>query len=374
MALAGHTVNIRIKDGKITQVLPHPIHDTKEEFTLTFDRAIIFPGLINSHDHLDFNLFPALGNQTYNNYTEWGRHIHKTYKESINSILKIPEVLREQWGVYKNLLCGVTTVVNHGKKIKKQSWPINVYEECQNIHSVQFERKWKLSLNNPFKKRLPVVVHVGEGIDESSFKEIDRLTNWNLLKRPLIGVHGVAMNETQVQAFKALIWCPESNYFLLNKTAPVNRLKKHTTILFGTDSTLTGRWNIWEHIRLARKTKFLADEELYDTLTGNAAFTWGTNSGTIAEGKDADLVVAKMKYDTPSESFFSIDPQDIMLVIHQGKISLFDEELYTQLKGIDLDDYSRTYIDGTCKYVQGNLPGLMYKIRQFYPEAHFPVL
>jgi len=27
-----------------------------------------FPGLINSHDHLDFNLFPLWGNRKYNNY------------------------------------------------------------------------------------------------------------------------------------------------------------------------------------------------------------------------------------------------------------------------------------------------------------------
>src|ERR1700759_2060852 len=107
IALTGQQVNMRITNGKITQVLPGHIHDEAEPFVLNFDDAIIFPGLINSHDHLDFNLFPALGYNTYKNYTEWGAYIHKSYKEQIDSILKVPVALREEWGVYKNLLCGV---------------------------------------------------------------------------------------------------------------------------------------------------------------------------------------------------------------------------------------------------------------------------
>src|ERR1700743_516837 len=185
IALTGQKANIRITNGKITQVLPEHIRDEEDEFALNFDGAIIFAGLINSHDHLDFNLFPALGYNTYKNYTEWGAYIHKNYKSQINSILKVPVELREEWGVYKNLLCGVTTVINHGKKVKIRTDLISVFEDIHNIHSVQFEKKWRFALNNPLKKKLPVVIHNGEGNDESSFKEIDQLISWNLLKRKL---------------------------------------------------------------------------------------------------------------------------------------------------------------------------------------------
>ncbi|MDB5154889.1 MAG: amidohydrolase family protein [Mucilaginibacter sp.] len=375
IALTGEQINIRITDGKIVQILPGHFHDKTEQFDLNFDGAIIFPGLINSHDHLDFNLFPALGNNTYKNYTQWGGYIHKNYKDKIASVLKVPDVLREQWGIYKNLLCGVTTVINHGKKIQTKTNLLSVFQDCQCIHSIQFEKKWRFALNNPFKKNLPVVIHSGEGTDRTSVKEIDQLTRWNLRKRPLIAVHGVAMTENQVKAFKALIWCPESNYFLLGKTAAVNRLKMHIPILFGTDSTLTGSWNIWEHMRLARKTKFMDDKELYDTLTINAANTWKLNSGEIAKGKHADLVITKTKHElSGADAFFAINPQNILMVIHKGSISLFDEELHTQLKAINLDDYSKVYIDGTCKFVKGNLPQLIKKIEQYYPEVNFPVI
>jgi cytosine/adenosine deaminase-related metal-dependent hydrolase len=367
-------VNIRVDDGKITGISSPLITDKTETLQLTFNNAIIFPGLINSHDHLDFNLFPQLGNSKYSNYTEWGKHINQNYKDEIAAVLKIPVLLRSEWGVFKNLLCGVTTVVNHGELSGLKDAPITVFEETQVLHSVQFEKSWRTKLNNPFKAKLPVAIHVGEGSDWLSSHEIDQLTRWNLLRKKLIGIHAVAMSENQAKKFEALVWCPHSNYFLLNKTAHVNLLQKNTDILFGTDSTLTSTWDIWEHLLLARKTGLLNDETLYKTLNQNAAKTWELNCGEIAAGKDADLVVAKINLDkTGFDSFFSLGPVDLLLVIHRGNIRLFDETLLTQLSAVDLNNFSKIYLDGVCKYVEGDLPGLIEKIKGYYREASFPV-
>ena len=74
------------------------------------------------------------------------------------------------------------------------------------------------------------------------------------------------------------------------------------------------------------------------------------------------------------DAFFGLNPEDILMVISKGKISLFDEELDKQLKDIDPDNYSKIYIKGRCKYVTGDLPLLMQQIKQHYPEADFPVI
>lgn len=367
-ALTGQTVSIGINDGKIAQILPGHFHGKTDELNLIFDDAIVFPGLINSHDHLDFNLFPSLAGRTFKNYTEWGVYIHLKYKDTINKVLRVPESLRIQWGIYKNLLCGVTTVVNHGEKIRTPNDPITVFQDCQSIHSVHFGKRWRVSLNNPLKKNLPAVIHCGEGTDDLAANEINRLLKSNILKRPIVAIHGVAMNEERAKQFKALVWCPESNYFLLDKTAPVDRLKKYVPILFGTDSTLTGDWNVWNHIRKAQQSQLLSDEELFYSLTISPANTWELHTGVVAEGMDADLVVST------AGSFFTADPQNILLVMHKGHISLFDETLLPQLKTIDVSHYSKVNIGGGNKYVKGNLPELISKIKQFYPEAGFPVV
>lgn len=164
MALTGDPVNIMIGDGKIKQISSTPLRYTIGQIHLTFDNAIIFPGLINSHDHLDFNLFPALGNKTYNSYTEWGGHIHKKYKHEIAEVLEVPEALRTDWGIYKNLLCGVTTVVNHGKRLKKHIDLITVYQRPQSLHSVQFEKNGRSSLTTRSKKTCRLLFMSARGV------------------------------------------------------------------------------------------------------------------------------------------------------------------------------------------------------------------
>ncbi|MFT3909386.1 MAG: amidohydrolase family protein [Ferruginibacter sp.] len=369
-------VDIAIQGETISNVSQHNLHNKRDEFAIDFENAIAFPGLINSHDHLDFNCFPMLGKGDYKNYTQWGNDIHERYKQEINAVLKIPVALRTSWGIYKNLLAGVTTVVNHGDVLKIEEDPlITVKQELQNLHSVGFQKKWKWKLNDPFKMNTNCVIHVGEGTDERSEDEIDELIKWNLLRRKLIGIHAVAMNSYQAKKFSAIVWCPESNKFLLNKTADVKILKNHTKLLFGTDSTLTGNWNVWQHLRLARDTQQVTDEELFDMNTKTASAIWGLNNGDIARGKQADIVIAKAGNGNYLwDDLFATDPADILVIIHKGKIRLFDDTILPQLEqtNFDLKKYKPVALNGTIKYVEGDLPALINAIKSHYPKATFP--
>lgn len=367
-------VNIQIRNNRIVKITKDPIAAKSKRLQLTFSKALAFPGLINSHDHLDFNLFPQLGDRTYNNYTEWGNYIHATYRNEIAAVLKVPVDLREQWGILKNLIAGVTMVVNHGEKLKTTFPLISVHEEYHFLHSVQFEKKWKMKLNNPLKIDKAAVIHVGEGLDSGSRKEIDQLIRWNIFRKQMIGVHAMAMSRKQAEKFRAIVWCPQSNFFMFNQTAAVDKLKKYTTVLFGTDSTLTSDWNIWNHIRAARKTGSLTDAELIGSLSANAANIWSTPNGEIKTGRIADIVIAKMKQGkSAGESFFATDPEDILLVLQSGRIRLFDSELLTQLTETDTSAFSKIYIGGLCKYVERDVPKLITAIQQYYPEANFPI-
>ncbi|NCD69056.1 amidohydrolase family protein [Mucilaginibacter agri] len=346
-----------------------------DDLSIDFDGALAFPGLINSHDHLDFNLFPQLGDKHYQNYTEWGNYIHKYYQEEIQRVLKVPQPLRAASGIYKNLLAGVTTVVNHGDGTKFTSDLIHVVNEYHCLHSVKFEKRWKLRLNNPMNLRKPYVIHTGEGIDDAASKEIDELLKWNLFNKKLIGVHGVAMQTHQAEKLEALVWCPQSNFFLLNKTAGIEALKQHTPILLGTDSTLTGSWNIWEHLRQGLKTNQLTAVELAQSLSTTAAWIWKLNTGVLNAGKDADIVIAKTK-DNQLDTLFDIDPQQLMLVMHRGRVSMFDKEVYQQLAGqhFPVQQYNCINVGNTSKYVLGNIAALIGQIKIYYPEARFPVI
>jgi cytosine/adenosine deaminase-related metal-dependent hydrolase len=346
------------------------------ELTIELDHGLAFPGLINSHDHLDFNLFPQTGNGIYPNYTRWGHDIHQHNQESIREVQKIPQAMRIRWGLYKNLLNGVTTVVNHGPRLEISDPFITVLQNHHCLHSVHFEKHWKLKLNNPFSKQQPYVIHTGEGTDSLADKEIDELIRWNVLKKTLIAVHGVAMKPNQARAFKALVWCPASNYFLLNATADTLRLKKSTSILFGTDSALTAGWNLWEHLRMAKKTNGLTDPELFETLTSNPSIVWEQPLvGSLSAGKDADIVIAKPTGVPGWEGFYSLNPEDIRMVVQKGMVRLLDEEILNQFSEneFSLDQFSKISISGKVKYVYGDVPSLVAGVRQYDPHVHFPI-
>jgi hypothetical protein len=306
---------------------------------------------------------------------EWGRHIHTVYKDQINAVLQIPQTLRTAWGMYKNLLAGVTTVVNHGALLHVENPLLTVYQQTQNLHSVQFQKKWKWHLNNPVLKNSTCVIHTGEGSDQQSSAEIDALLQWNLLKRKLIGIHAVAMNPAQAKKFAGLVWCPESNRVLLNHHAAVPALKAMTTLVFGTDSTLTGNWNIWQHLRLARKLALVSDDELFAMTSSAAATLWGIDTGELQAGKDADIIIAKTASGRASwNDVFGINPECMLLVLHKGNIRLFDGSLLPQLSNgqVDLNDFSRISINGKMKWVQGNLPALINRIKTYHPAVQLP--
>jgi cytosine/adenosine deaminase-related metal-dependent hydrolase len=364
--------DILLQNGRIAAVVEP---DTLSANTcLNFSGDIIFPGLINSHDHLDFNLFPQLKNRSYHNYREWGNDIHKQNKEQINAVLQVPQPLRTRLGLYKNLLNGFTTVVNHGSRLPVTNDLVTVHQLCTSLHSVGFENNWKWKLNRVRKHKHPLVIHVGEGIDETASTEIDTLIRWNLFRKPLVAVHGTAMSVKQAASFRSLVWCPVSNYFLLNQTAPINKLKAHVQVLFGSDSTLTAGWNTWDHLRIARQTGMMTDWQLFQTLTGSAADTWGLNSiGHIEKGFEADIVVAKRKKNLPTwDAFYETDAASILLVMHKGLVKLFDHSLLEQLSGgIALDEFDKITVHGETKYVTGGIPALIDAIRAKYPEADF---
>ncbi|WCT14595.1 amidohydrolase family protein [Mucilaginibacter jinjuensis] len=370
----GHDpVNIGVEGKLITSVNFDGVE--ADELTLNFSDAMALPGLINSHDHLDFNLFPQLGDLFYRNYTEWGKHIHQHYKQQIQQVLKVPVELRAAWGVYKNLLGGVTTVVDHSDGPKYKDELINVVQAYHCLHSVQFEKHWRRKLNNPLKLKHPYVIHTGEGVDELAHQEIDELLKGNYFKKKLIGIHGVAMKAEQAERFEALVWCPQSNYFLLNQTADIKNLKQHTPILFGTDSTLTSEWNIWGHLRLAAQTKHLSAAELWMSVTTSPAKTWRLNTGELAPGKDADIVIAKDP-DQGYRNLYSLNPEDLLLVMYRGRINLFDEEIYQQLEDLDfpLQQFDRVKIGNAYKYIAGGVTRLMEHIKTYYPKVTFPIL
>src|SRR5690606_29898393 len=142
-----------IRDGRILSIVDkaEALPARKDETVIDLEGALVLPGFINSHDHLDFNLYPQLGGKVFGDYTEWGPSIQHDHAETVRQITNVPVHVRIAWGQYKNLLNGFTTVVNHGERLRIDRDIVHVYQDAQSLHSAAFEKKWKWKLNNPLR-------------------------------------------------------------------------------------------------------------------------------------------------------------------------------------------------------------------------------
>jgi cytosine/adenosine deaminase-related metal-dependent hydrolase len=312
------TRNIVVDGRKIREVTADA---RSAEHEIVFGDAIAFPGLINSHDHLEFDAYEQLDGGPYSDYVEWAEVIRSRHASRIAAVESIPRQMRVRMGIAKNLICGVTSVAHHGPKAECAAAPIAVIGGTRSIHSPRLEGvRGLLTLD-----RRTVVVHVGEGIHDDSEHEIDEFLRWNIWRKRLIGVHAIAMRSDQAQRFSAIVWCPVSNEFLYGKTASISNLKHHVPVLFGTDSTITASWNIWNHLRRARELHQLNDDELIAAITTRAAKVWRLRDhGSIVAGAVADLVIARKRREDQCAAFFAINPEDILLVMKGGEVILVD--------------------------------------------------
>ena len=324
------------------------------------DGALVLPGFINSHDHLDFNCYPQLGNRVYNNYTEWGTSIHREFADTIAAVQKIPQSLRVQWGLYKNLLSGFTTVVHHGNPVGNENFPVQLFQDCRCLHSPSFEKNWVRKLNNPLRRKQTVVMHIGEGTDSFSCREIEQVRKKNFLRRPIVAVHGVAMTAAQAGSFAGLVWCPATNMFLLQQTARVKELQTLLPVVFGTDSTLTSDWDIAGHFREALQSSQVQEEQLLAMLTAQPAALWHMQDrGQVREGMRADLLVLRND-ETILKGFRSA----LQMVLINGEAELVRTDFSGDMK-TPADIFST---GGQTYRVRKGILALQEKIRTYFPS------
>ena len=332
-------ISIEVKNGLIASVSEKPLNTDD-----SFIGDMVFPGLINMHEHLSFDLFPPLANRKYLNYLEWGNDIHARHARLIRSVLNTPFSKRVRLGELRNLASGVTSLCNH-ELIPVNVELIDMFNNYTYFHAPSRSLKWILGLLRKSRANKELMIHLNEGVGKHVDTEINFLKRWNLFGRKIIAIHGLSFNPNNVLP-DALIWCPSSNQFLYGRTAPIHDLIDRIPIFLGTDSTLSGPANIWEHIRNACDI-LGSTEKVFELLTLSPAayFPEFKNKGKISVGFDADLVVAEKKHDDYWSSFYSLNPADIKLVIKSGKV------VFTKSP---MAGFKRIEVFGTSAYMPEN--------------------
>lgn len=334
--------------------------------------GIVVPGLLNAHDHLDFNHYPRLGKGGYASFRHWMEDVEGPGDPALENFRRLPKEDRLLWGAYKNLLGGTTTVVHHNPphpSFGAPLFPVRVVV-TRWAHSLHLEKD-PVSRFREGSHDSPFVIHGAEGVDEESRREVGRLANLGLLGPASWIVHGLALGPRELATIRdsgtGIIWCPSSNLFLYGKTLRKEAFGLGIPILLGTDSTASGQGDLLEELRIALATRLASREELFDMVTVRPAAALAgcessRSSGRLSPGALADLVLLS------SGNLFASSRKDLALVLREG-IPLAGDPSFEPLfreAGVGFD---RVVVDGAEKLVVAGLRALLERTRRRLPEC-----
>lgn len=325
--------SLRVRGGVIDAIGDAP---RRADVVVDVDGAVVLPGLVNAHDHLELNSFGRLKwRSQYVNVREWIADFQPRFGGGPLALAR-PDTLADRvWvGGLKNLLSGVTTVCHHNPihAPLKRRFPVRIVRQFGLSHSLQIDGSQVAESYARTPARWPWIIHAAEGIDAEAGQEIDTLGTLRCLGENTVLVHGVALDGARAELVLArggaLIWCPTSNEFLFGRTADVRRFSAAGRLALGSDSRLSGEGDLLDEIRAAFRTRQLSAEQLLRSVTRDAAAVLRLpHGGGLEIGQPADVVLLRRVTDDPCESVAASTRADVRLCLVGGEPLVGDTAL-----------------------------------------------
>jgi cytosine/adenosine deaminase-related metal-dependent hydrolase len=301
----------------------------RQDTVIDLDGAIVCPGFVNAHDHLELNSFPRLKwRDRHANVREWIADFQPRFATAPDLAVARPDTLADRvWvGGMKNLLSGVTTVCHHNPLHRpiRRRFPVRVVRQFGFSHSLQIDGTSVASVQRETPAGWPWVIHAAEGVDADATAEIETLDRLGCLGPRTVLVHGVAISREQgarlIARGASLVWCPSSNDFLFGRTADVGAFDRAGRLALGTDSRLSAAGDLFDELQAAVATRQLDAPALVRAITVNAARVLKlAGAGRLAPGLPADLTILHARPGDPHESLVVSRRTDVRLTMIDGE-------------------------------------------------------
>jgi hypothetical protein len=333
--------------------------------TVVDTKGIILPGLIDTHNHILFDVFDETHwspTKSYGNHNQWGAEARYkamvNAKQYLNGEAGSPINLNcelNKYGELKGLIAGTTSIAGAGTPPSDKACYGTVARTIDQKPNGLPTDKVQMGTLFPNKtsadgvcknfgsgKTEAYLIHVAEGVDTTARNEFAKLgtitTTEGCLYHPKTTiVHGTALGEAELATMAtsgmSLVWSPRSNVFLygagtdLTKTTNVKlALEKGINVSIAPDWSLGGSQNILDEVRFADSVDnaqwgdVISKKALLEMVTINAAKTLGLGSvlGSLEVGKKADLVVLDGDPNEPYDALLAATPNKVRLVLVNG--------------------------------------------------------
>jgi hypothetical protein len=320
---------------------------------LSVTNAFIFPGFIDAHNHVAYNFLPKwTPPKLYKNRGQWqAAQSYKDFKKPYDELKSVIPCEIVKYGELRALISGVTTI--QGTSPSRSCFRTLVRNaENQNELGVPASsiRTFILDISSfdstiDFNVTKSFVVHLAEGIDEKSRLEFQTLKQKGLLTKQTAIVHGTAFGAAEFQemgqAGAKLVWSPQSNLVLYNKTTNIPlALQNGVSVSLGVDWNPSGSNNIFDELRTAAQVNEedfggaipLSDWSKMITINPATALGLEQKIGKLASGLKADLTVVRSRDGDPNASLLKNHPQDIEMVWIGGELLYSNRAVIEKLK------------------------------------------
>lgn len=371
--------DLQISRGRIEaiQTRNHHLSSTPQCIELDLTGLLILPGLINAHDHLEFALYPRLGNPPYRNYIEWGEDIHAKFGSLISKHHTVPKEVRLWWGGIRNLLCGATTVCHHNplySELRRPNFPVRVVQHYGWAHSLALGGDLRAARATTPKGR-PFFVHACEGVDVGARDELRILDELGILDEFAVLVHGLALSKEDVEQIRvrnaSLILCPSSNYFLFGELPPIGLLEETDRIALGSDSPLTATGDLLDEIRFFIHKCGTDPCKALQMVTSDAAEILRLNEseGSLRESGVADLVGVRDLGCNAAERLLTASMEEIEIVILGGTVQLVSEAIRDRVPASIMRGLERLVIGSSVRWVRAPVGELLQNAEEALGEG-----
>jgi 5-methylthioadenosine/S-adenosylhomocysteine deaminase len=326
---------------------------------------VIFPGLIDLHNHLTWNVLPDWHpGRLFTNRSQWRTapdYLAATEVPYGKMIDKGLACDMNRFGEVKALVNGGTvTVGSYGPGntsarnrcidglVRNIDYAADLTSPPVMNHEPLSNYVDPLSVGEADAQRIrgtgPALLHVAEGTDAAAHDEFQALKDRRFLRRGVSIIHGIALTPADfaemARAGAGLIWSPHGHFVLYGKTADIlAAMKAGVTTAIGPDWSPTGSTGMIEELNFANRynteslNRQMTEAQLVAMATINPAKLAGIDRqlGSIEAGKLADLVVVKRHGRTAYEALLTATPGDIQLVMIGGEPLYGDRALMVQL-------------------------------------------
>jgi hypothetical protein len=307
-------------------------------YRLDLHDHLIFPGLINAHEHLHLNAVPPLkAGAPFPNSYAWIAAFQAHFDEpAVITALQVPKALRLRHGALKNLLAGTTCVVHHDPwhpALDEMDFPVSLLRD----YGWSYALGWP-GYGPPIRQSFvdtpadrPWLIHLAEGTDATAQAELTRLDQMGCLAANSVLIHGVGMREQDIDRVlargAAVVWCPTSNRNLLGQSLDPRRLCAAGRLALGSDSRLSGARDLLDEMSGIAARGELSPDQLLGLVTSQAARILRLpSSGSLAPGAPADMVIVEDHGGDERCALVGIERSQIRAVVRHGVPCIADTD------------------------------------------------